>query len=135
MKSTRLFGLLTSFPSLLTATLLAALSLGSATAQQSGEDADGSAARKMQLNNPDLPLSRQQGVSVMVEFAAAPAAKAYADALKNAQQQVDAQRNYALAHPNLKASKTLLAKPAVATTINATAARQVAAKVKELDAA
>ena len=26
----------------------------------------------MQLNNPDLPLSRQQGVSVMVEFAAAP---------------------------------------------------------------
>src|SRR4051812_16146808 len=130
----RLLVPLTSFPSLLTATLLAALSLGSAVAQQSGDDADGSAARKMQLDNPDLPLSRQQGVPVMVEFVGAPAATAYADALRSTQQQVDAQRNYALAHPNLKASKALLAKPAVATTVNATAARQVAARVKQLDA-
>jgi len=136
MKPThRLLAPFTSLPSLLTATLLAALSLGSAVAQQGADDAGNSAARKVQLANPDLPLSRQHDVQVMVEFQAAPAAKAYADALRTAQSQVDAQRNYALAHPNLKTSKTLLSKAAVATTINATAAKQVQSKVKELDAA
>jgi len=91
------------------------------------------ASEKNSANGADVPLSREKNVAVMVEFRDAPAATAYADALRNAQAQVDAKRNYALAHPNLRSSKTLLSKPAVATTINSTAARQVANKSRQLE--
>jgi len=118
-------------PTLVTATLLAVFCCTPLSAQQA--DPDASAARKAALDNADMPLSRQNGVAIMVEFLEAPAARGYAEALRTAQAQVDAQRNYALAHPKLRSSKQLLSKPAVATTINATAARQVAAKVRQLD--
>ena len=130
MKHTRWFFCFDSLPTFATATLLAVFSCTPLFAQA---DADASAARKAALDNADLPLSRQNGVSVMIELQEAPAAKGYAEALRTAQAQVDAQRNYALAHPNSKSSKLLLSKPAVATTINAAAARQVADKVRVLD--
>ena len=46
--------------------------------------------------------------SIMIQMAGDPAAVAYAAALKDAQTRVDAQRNYALAHSNLKSSQRLL---------------------------
>ena len=51
-----------------------------------------------------LPPSMQDSVQVMVEMKTAPAAVAYAAALKVAQAQADAARNYALTHPQLKTS-------------------------------
>jgi len=69
----------------------------------------------------------------MVEFAAPPAAVAYAQALQQAQAQVDTARNYALAHPKLKSSKTLLSRPAHATQIGSVATQQVASNVQQLD--
>src|SRR3984893_8690085 len=103
--------------------------------QQATDDANGTAAHQPVTDGADSPLSRQKGITVMVELRDAPAAQASADALKTAQAQVDAQRNYALAHPKLRTSKTLLSKPAVATTINASAARQVANVWRQLDSA
>ena len=102
-----------NFASFTTAALLLGAASVTPVAAQT-DDPDASAARKALADNPDLPPSRQSGVTVMVEFAAPPAAAAYAEALRTAQAQVDAQRNYALIHPNLRSSKTLLSKPAVA---------------------
>src|ERR1700730_18485259 len=103
--------------------------------QQATYDVNGTAAHQPVTDGADSPLSRQKGIAVMVELRDAPAAKAYADALKSAQAQVDAQRNYALAHPKLRSSQTLLSRPAVATTINASAAKQVASVWRQLDSA
>ncbi|MEY2538064.1 MAG: hypothetical protein QOG67_1804 [Verrucomicrobiota bacterium] len=97
------------------------------------EDVDARAAHGVAVANPDLPAGRQNLVTVMVEMNGAPAAVAYAEALKAAQAQVDAARNYALAHPAMRTSKALLSKPAQATQVNATAARQVQSKVQQLD--
>jgi hypothetical protein len=118
------------FPKIITVTLLAVVSASPLLAQDEG---DAAAARKTALDNSDFPPSRQKAVAVMVEFFDAPASKAYAEALRNAQAQVDAQRNYALAHPKLKSSKALLAKPAVATTVSSTLANQVANKWRQIE--
>src|SRR5205823_6796049 len=72
-------------------------------AQQPGKDAAAAARQaiaveKNSANDSDAPISRDKSVAIMVEFQGAPAATAYAEALRNAQAQVDAQRNYALAH-------------------------------------
>lgn len=132
MKHARGFFCFLNLPAGLTAILLAVFCCTPLFAQL-GEDPDASAARRAADNKSDAPLSRQKAIPVMVEFAQAPASKDYADALKLAQAQVDAQRNYALTHPNLKTSKALLSKPAIATTISASAARQVANKVQQID--
>ena len=113
-----------TFSGLTTAAVLGPLVLTSVQAQQPGKEAAAAArqaiaAQRNSANDADAPLSREKGVAVMVEFTGAPAATAYAQALRIAQEQVDAQRNYALAHPKLRSSKRLLAKPAVATTVNA----------------
>ena len=131
MKVTRRF--FSNFASFTTAALLLSAASVTTPVTAQTDDPDASAARKALADNPDLPPSRQSGVTVMVEFVAPPAAAAYAEALRTAQAQVDAQRNYALIHPNLRTSKTLLSKPAVATTIGAAAVRQVASKVRDLD--
>lgn len=128
---------LTAFSRLTTVALLTLLAVPPAPAQQGKEAAAAArqaiAGAKNSANDADVPISREKKVAVMVEFIGAPAATAYAEALRNAQAQVDAQRNYALAHPNLRSSRKLLSKPAVATTVNATAAQQVANKWRQLD--
>jgi subtilisin family serine protease len=116
--------------------LLAAIALAlAAPLIAASEDADASAARKAPVANPDAPASHQEAVNVMVEMNAAPAAAAYAEALKVAQSQADAARNYALAHPTQKASKTLLAQKPQAVQISSTAASRVSTTVKQLDQA
>ncbi len=90
---------------------------------------DSSAER---LSGADVPASMQNAVQVMVELTSAPASVPYAAALKTAQAQADAQRNFALAHPNLKTSQALLStKQAVQ--ISASAANQVASAVRQID--
>ena len=133
MKPTHRFFYFNASPILVTATLFAVFCCTPLFAQASGEGDSRSLRGVAQPDGSDAPLSRQKNIPVMVEFLQAPAAKDYSEALRTAQAQVDAQRNYALAHPNLRSSKLLLSKPAVATTIGATAARQVAARVRDLD--
>ncbi len=83
---------------------------------------------------PDaVPPSMQKAVTVMVEMNAAPAGVAYAAALKQAQAQADATRNYALAHPNAKTSKALLKQKAGPVQISSNAASQIKTTVKQLD--
>src|SRR6185312_8355043 len=99
------------------ATFSVFIGLASVVPLQSQEANDNaSASRQPVTDGADAPLSRQKGIAVMVELNDAPAGKAYADALKVAQAQVDAERNHALAHPKEASSQKLLAKPAVATT-------------------
>ena len=113
---------------------LVSLALAAPAFAQVSSDTDLGAARKAPVNdNADLPLSRQSAVAVMVELYEPPAAAAYAQALQAAQGQVDAVRNYALAHPKSKSSKKLLSKPAQATQVGASAARQIAGQVRQLD--
>ena len=133
MKPTRCFYRFSTLPTLVTATLFAVFCCTSLFAQASEEGDSRNLRGVAQPEGSDVPISRQKDVAVMVEFLQAPAAKDYSAALRTAQAQVDAQRNYALAHPSLRSSKQLLSKPAVATTIGATAARQVAARVRDLD--
>jgi subtilisin family serine protease len=71
----------------------------------------------------------------MVELNAAPAAVPYAAALKVAQEQADAARIYALAHPTLKSSKALLGQKPQQTQVSSSAAAQVQSVVKQLDQA
>jgi hypothetical protein len=77
----------------------------------------------------------QKSVQVMVELKDAPAGVAYATALKQAQAQYDAQRNYALQHPNLKTSQATLKKSATSLQISSTAAAQVKNTVSQIDSA
>src|SRR5438094_10614150 len=72
---------------------------------------------------PGVPSDRKL-TSIMIQMTGNPAAVAYAAALKDAQTRVDAQRNYALAHPNLKSSQRLLKQKATPAQISAVAARQ-----------
>ncbi len=86
-----------------------------------------------------IPPNLQSGsdlknsLAVMVELNGDPAAVTYAAALKEAQAQADAARNYALAHPKAKGSKKLLKQKPEAIRISAAAARQVQATVRQLD--
>ncbi len=81
------------------------------------------------------PPSMAKQVQVMVEMKEAPAAATYAAALKTAQAQADSARNYALAHPNLKASVALLKQKPQPVQISAAAAQQVKSTVQRLDQA
>jgi subtilisin family serine protease len=85
-------------------------------------------------NTPDeFPPSMQATVHVMVELSDAPAAVPYAAALKQAQAQADAQRNYALAHPTLKSSQALLKAKPQAVQISSSAANQVKSVVQRIE--
>ena len=83
---------------------------------------------------PGLP-NNQKLTTIMIEMAGNPAAVAYAATLQDAQMRVEADRNYALAHPNLKSSQRLLKQKARPVQISAVARRQVRAMVQQLDQA
>jgi subtilisin family serine protease len=103
----------------------------------SGQAAPGAraaqAANKAPAKDAAVPPSRQKAVPIMVEMSGAPAAVAYAAALKTAQGQFEAQRAHALAHPKLRSSKRVLAQTSVQ--ISSRAAKQVANNVRQLDQA
>jgi hypothetical protein len=71
----------------------------------------------------------------MVQMAGEPAAVTYAAALKEAQEKVDAERSYALAHPSLKSSRHLLEPKEVRVKIGEAAVQQVRTIVQRLDQA
>jgi len=109
--------------------ICAVLALASPLLAQSSEDSINSVT-------PDtLPPSMQKSAQVMVELQDAPAGVAYATALKQAQAQYDAQRNYALQHPNLKTSQATLKKSTTSIQISSTAASQVKTTVSKIDQA
>ena len=81
------------------------------------------------------PPSAKKNVAVMVEMKGESAAAPYAEALKVAQAQADAARNAALARPNTKSSKKLLAQKPQPAQISAAAASQIAATLQRLDQA
>ena len=91
------------------------------------------AQQRAAVGKDALPPSHQKNVAVMIEMKGDAASVAYAAALKQAQAQADAARNYALAHPNLRSSKLLLSKKPEPIQISAQAAKQVAATVRALD--
>ena len=91
------------------------------------------AANKNPAADAAMPPSRQKAVPVMVEMSGAPAAVAYAEALKTAQARFEAQRSRALARPKLRSSKRVLAQTSVE--IDSRAAKQVANNVHQLDQA
>src|ERR1700737_2099577 len=99
------------------APILIALALASPVRAQS--DTDTAATTDI------LPAHLRNAVQVMVELNDTPAAVTYASALKQAQVQYDAQRNYALQHPNLRASQSFLKKTPQSIQISSTAATQV----------
>jgi subtilisin family serine protease len=82
-----------------------------------------------------VPPSMQNSVQVMVELRDAPAAVTWAAALKQAQAQADAQRNYALQHPKLKTSQALLKKTPQQVQISSTSAKQVQSVAQKIDQA
>ncbi len=109
--------------------ICAVLALASPLLAQSSEDSINSVT-------PDtFPPSMQKSAQVMVELQDAPAGVAYATALKQAQAQYDAQRNYALQHPNLKTSQATLKKSTTSIQISSTAASQVKTTVSKIDQA
>jgi subtilisin family serine protease len=106
---------------------IAAFALASPLAAQSSDDTILSSV-------PDsLPPSMQKSVQVMVELKDAPAAVTWAAALKTAQAQADAQRNYALQHPNLKTSQALLKRTPQQVQISSSSARQVQSVAQKID--
>jgi subtilisin family serine protease len=111
------------------APMIVALALASPLAAQSTEDTIPSSVPN------SLPPSMQKSVQVMVELKDAPAAVTWAAALKQAQAQADAQRNYALQHPNLKTSQALLKKTTQRVQISSTSAIQVQSVAQKIDQA
>jgi hypothetical protein len=110
------------------APLVLALALASPLRAQQNADVVSGAA-------PDaLPPSMQKSVQVMVELSDPPAAVPYAAALKVAQAQADAARNYALAHPTAKSSQAVL-KSTQSVQISSAAASQVKSVVQKNDQA
>ena len=80
----------------------------------------------------DSPPSMKGAVQVMVEFNEAPAAALYADALKEARNKADAERNYALAHPNAAGSQEVL-KSTTKVKISPESQRQAESHAQHLD--
>jgi subtilisin family serine protease len=80
-----------------------------------------------------LPPSQQKSVQVMVELKDAPAAVTWAAALKQAQAQADAQRNYALQHPTLRTSQALLKATPQRVQISSASAKQVMSVAQKND--
>ncbi len=116
--------------------LLAFLFVSPLSAQSASDSDSGSRSwAKGPIAGLVAPQSQQSAVAVMVEMDAPAAAVPYAEALKVAQAQVDANRNYALAHPSLKTSKALLSQKAQPTQISSAAATQIVSTVRQLDQA
>src|ERR1700736_3371256 len=106
---------------------VAVIALASPLAAQSSEDT-------IPSSSPDaLPPSMQKSVQVMVELKDAPAAVTWAAALKQAQAQADAQRNYALQHPKLKTSQALLKTTPQRVQISSASAKQVQSVAQKND--
>ena len=123
LRSTKLFAFFS-----LAIVAVSSVALAAAQALQSRPDSFGSDA------GPDSrPPSMQDTVQVMVEMTDVPAAVPYAAALKEARAQADAQRSYALAHPNDKSSKALLSQKQRPIQISTAAASQVKSHVQHLD--
>jgi subtilisin family serine protease len=80
-----------------------------------------------------LPLSTQQSVQVMVQLKDDPAGITWAAAYKQAQAQLDAQRNYALAHPTLRTSVALLKTPPQQAQISSAQSKQVQSVAQKID--
>lgn len=120
---------LTKFLALFSVAVVAISS--AAVAQKTGQSLK---SESIPVTTPDsFPPSMQNTVQVMVELQDAPAAATWAAALKQAQAQADAQRNYALQHPNLKTSQALLKTTPQRVQISSTAARQVQSVAQRLD--
>lgn len=79
------------------------------------------------------PPSMESTVQIMVEMTDVPAAIPYAAALNEARAQADAERSYALAHPNEKTSKALLSQKQRPIQISPVAASQVESHVQHLN--
>jgi subtilisin family serine protease len=128
MRSTRTLHSIKFFASL-TLAIVAVSSVAMAQKAQLGTKSDGIPATV-----PDsLPPSMQKTVQVMVELQDAPAATTWAAALKQAQAQADAQRNYALQHPNVKTSQALLKSTTQRVQISSNSAKQVQSIAQKLD--
>jgi hypothetical protein len=84
---------------------------------------------------PALPahIQADKTVQVMVELSDAPAAVTWAAAYKQAQAQLDTQRNYALQHPTLKASQTLLKSTPQQAQLSSAAMNQIKSTAKTIN--
>ena len=78
-------------------------------------------------------LQSDKSVQVMVELSDAPAAVTWAAAYKQAQTQLDAQRNYALQHPTLRSSQTLLKSAPQQAQLSSTAMNQIKSLAKSIN--
>ena len=94
------------------ALFLAMLLLRPSFAQPAKPDSGVSAAKPVNQNAPDdRPPSMKENVQVMVELSDVPAAVPYAEAMKTARAQAEAERKAALANPNSPASRATLKNP------------------------
>jgi subtilisin family serine protease len=94
------------------ALFLAMLHLRSGFAQPAGPDSGVARAKPVNQNAPnDRPPSMKENVQVMVELSDVPAAVPYAEAIKAAQAQAEAELTAALANPNSPASQATLKNP------------------------
>ena len=82
-----------------------------------------------------MPPSMQKTVQVMVQLKDDPAGVTWAAAYKQAQAQLDAQRNYALTHPASRQSAAFLKKAPQQAQISSTAATQVKSVAQKIDSA
>src|SRR5437588_2635335 len=82
-----------------------------------------------------MPPSMQKTVQVMVQLNDDPAGVTWAAAYKQAQAQLDAQRNFALAHPTSRQSAAFLKKAPQQAQISSTAATQVQSIAQKIDSA
>jgi len=94
------------------ALFLAMLVLRSGFAQSARPDSGVAPAKPVNQNAPDdRPPSMKENVQVMVELSDVPAAVPYAEAMKAARAQAEAERNAALANPKSPASQAILKNP------------------------
>jgi subtilisin family serine protease len=94
------------------ALFLAMLLLRSSFAQQASPDSVVARAKPVNVNAPEeRPPSMKQSVQVMVELSEVPAAVPYAEALKQAREQADAEQANALAHPDAPGTQAILKNP------------------------
>ena len=88
------------------------LVLQSGFAQPARPDSGVAAAKPVNQNAPnDRPPSMKENVKVMVESSDVPAAVPYAEAMKAARAQAEAERAIALTNPKSPASQTILNNP------------------------
>jgi hypothetical protein len=126
LRSTKLFAFFS-----LAIVAVSSVALAAPQALQSTPESFGSDAGPLAVSDSGPP-SMQDAVQVMVEMTDVPAAVPYAAALNEARAQADAERSYALAHPNLNSSKALLSQKQRPIQISAAAARQVENHVPHL---